>query len=85
VGEERLLNEAHQAIAADPRRALSLAQSHAHRYPHGQLAAERQLIMIEALVKLGHERRAEALSRQLRKNTPNSIYEERVDEILRKR
>jgi hypothetical protein len=85
VGEERLLNEAHQAVAADPHRALALAQSHARRYPHGQLAAERQLIMIEALVELGHERRAEALGRELRKTAPNSIYQERLDEILRKR
>jgi hypothetical protein len=85
VGEERLLNEAHQAVAADPHRALSLAQSHARRYPHGQLAAERQLIMIEALVKLGHHRRAEALGRALRETAPNSIYEDRLDEILRKR
>jgi hypothetical protein len=84
VGEERLLNEAHQAVAADPHRALSLAQSHARRYPHGQLAAERQLIMIEALVKLGRQRHAEALGRELRRTAPNSIYEERLDEILRK-
>jgi len=85
VGEERLLNEAHEALAASPKRALSLAQSHAKRYPQGQLVAERELIMIEALVGLGRRREAEALGRQLRETAPNNIYEERLAEILRKK
>jgi hypothetical protein len=85
VGEERLLNEAHQVLSADPRKALALARSHARRYPHGQLVAERQLITIEALVALGRRREAEALARDLRKTAPNNIYEERLDEILRPR
>jgi hypothetical protein len=85
VGEERLLNEAHEALAASPRRALALAQSHARRYPHGQLVAERDLITIEALVELGRRPEAEALGRDLRKTAPNNIYEERLDQILRKK
>jgi hypothetical protein len=85
VGEERLLNEAHAALAASPRRALALAKSHAKRYPHGQLVAERDLIMIEALVGLGRRHEAEELGRQLRATAPNNIYEERLDEILRER
>jgi hypothetical protein len=85
VGEERLLNDAHEALAASPGRALALARSHARRYPRGQLVAERELIEIEALVKLGRHRDAEALGRDLRATAPNNIYEERLDEILRKR
>jgi hypothetical protein len=85
VGEEKLLNEAHAVLAASPRRALALAKSHAKRYPHGQLVAERDLIMIEALVGLGRRREAEELGRQLRATAPNNIYEERLDEILRER
>jgi len=85
VGEERLLNEAHQALAASPRKALALAQSHARRYPRGQLAAERELITIEALLQLGRRHEAEARGRDLRRIAPNSIYEERLDEILRQR
>ena len=85
VGEERLLNEAHEALAASPKRALALAQSHARRYPHGQLVAERDLITIEALVGLGRRHEAEALGRDLRKTAPNNVYEERLDQILRKK
>jgi hypothetical protein len=84
VGEERLLNEAHEALAASPKRALALAHTHAKRYPRGQLVAERELIMIEALVELGRRREAEALGRDLRETAPNNIYEERLDQILRK-
>lgn len=83
--EQRLLNEAHRALAANPRRALALAEDHARRYPHGQLAAERTLIEIEALVAMGHRRDAEARAQRLRRTAPNSIYGERLDEILRRR
>jgi hypothetical protein len=85
VGEARLLNEAHQALAANPRKALLLAEDHARRYPRGQLGAERELIQIQALVKLGRQREAEARGRALRRTAPNSIYEERLDEILQKK
>jgi hypothetical protein len=38
--------------------------------------------LVQALVKLGREREAEARGRALRKSTPNSIYGERLDTIL---
>lgn len=85
VGEERILNEAHEALAANPRRALALAHGHARRYPRGQLVAERELIEIEALVKLGRRREANALARTLRATAPNSIYEHRLDEMFREK
>ena len=84
VGEARLLNEAHRALAADAKRALALAHEHARRYPRGQLAAERELIEIQALVKLGRRRDAEARAETLRRTAPNSIYDERLDQILRR-
>ena len=82
AGEAKLLNQAHDAMSTDPRKALAIASEHAKRYPHGQLAAERELILVQALVKLGREREAEARGRALRKSTPNSIYGERLDTIL---
>jgi TolA-binding protein len=82
AGEARLLNQAHDVMATDPRKALAIASDHAKRYPHGQLAAERELILVQALVKLGRAREAEARGRALRKSTPNSIYGERLDTIL---
>jgi len=82
-GETRLLNEAHRALASNPNLALAIAREHARRYPQGQLAAERELILVQALVKLGRVREAEVRGRELRKTAPKSIYEERLDKVLR--
>lgn len=82
AGEAKLLNQAHAAMATDPRRAHTIASEHAKRYPRGQLAAERNLILVQALVKLGRVREAEARGRALRKSAPSSIYRERLDAIL---
>jgi hypothetical protein len=83
AGEAKLLNQAHAAMATDPQTALSIAGEHAKRYPRGQLAAERELILVQALVKLGRTREAEARGRALRKSAPGSIYGERLDTILK--
>jgi hypothetical protein len=82
AGETKLLNRAHAAMATDPRQAYAFASEHAKRYPRGQLAAERELILVQALVKLGRAREAEARGRALRKSAPSSIYGERLDTIL---
>lgn len=81
-GEAQLLNQAHRALASDPNKALAIAREHAKRYPQGQLAAERELILVQALVKLGRGREAEARGRELRKTAPKSIYDERLDQVL---
>jgi hypothetical protein len=83
AGEAKLLNQAHAVMATDPQKALAIAGEHAKRYPRGQLAAERELILVQALVKLGRVREAEARGRALRKSTPSSIYGERLDTILK--
>lgn len=85
AGEAQLLNAAHAAMAADPRKAHAFASEHEKRYPRGQLAAERELILVEALVKLGRVREAEARGRALRKSAPSSIYSERLDTILKRK
>jgi hypothetical protein len=83
AGEAQLLNRAHAAMASDPRKAHMFASEHAKRYPRGQLAAERELILVEALVKLGRVREAEARGRALRKSAPSGIYGERLDTLLK--
>jgi hypothetical protein len=83
AGEAKLLNQAHAATATEPHKALAIASEHAKRYPRGQLAAERELILVQALVKLGRTREAEARGRALRKSAPSSIYGERLDTILK--
>jgi hypothetical protein len=83
AGEAKLLNQAHAAMSSDPRQAYAFASAHAKRYPRGQLAAERELIMVQALVKLGRVGEAETRARALRKSAPSRIYGERLDAILK--
>lgn len=83
AGEAKLLNQAHAAMSSDPHQAYAFASAHAKRYPRGQLAAERELIMVQALVKLGRVREAETRGRALRKSAPSRIYGERLDTILK--
>lgn len=85
AGEARLLNEAHRIVVTDPARALAIAQEHARRYPRGQLSAERELIRVQALVKMGRSPEAEARGRELRKSAPSGIYRDRLDTILQEK
>jgi hypothetical protein len=73
-----LLQDAQDALRSDPARALALANQHAQRAPRGALAQEREVIAIEALVKLG--RRGEARQRAARFEAayPNSAQNRRV-------
>lgn len=80
--EAQLLSAAHRALATDPNKALAVAREHARRYPQGQLAAERELIVVQALMKLGRTREAEARGQELKKTAPKSIYGDRLDKVL---
>lgn len=77
--EAALLERARRDIATQPRRALDTAREHLARFPRGQLAAERELIAVEALIHLGRfpeaRRRARPLSR-------TGLYAERVRSLL---
>jgi hypothetical protein len=83
-GEEevRLLNEAHDALRTDPSRALSLANQHAQRAPRGTLAQEREVIAIEALVKLGRSAEAKQRAARFEAAYPNSAQLRRVRSLV---
>lgn len=80
--EARLLHRAQDALAASPAKALALGQEHARRFPHGLLAQEREVLAIDALVRLGRNaeatRRAEAFARTY----PSSSHRRRIDALL---
>jgi hypothetical protein len=54
--------------------ALAQLQDHARRYPHGQLAEEREALAVEALVQTGRYDAARARASQLRARWPNSVF-----------
>jgi hypothetical protein len=57
---------------------------HEQRFPSGHLRIERELLLVDALVRLGRRPEAEARAASLERQNPNSLYNERLDQILGK-
>jgi predicted Zn-dependent protease len=85
VGAERaLLDQARDAEDAhDPEGALKLLDTHAARYPHGQMWEEREALAIDGLVEAQKYTEARARAAKLRSRSPNSLVLPAVDETLR--
>ncbi len=77
-----LLGPARQALKNNPRRALSLAKQHERQYPRGQLAQEREVIMIEALKRLGQKDQATSRGKQFEEQFPESAHQKKVHDSL---
>jgi hypothetical protein len=77
-----LLTRAQAALPADPAGALALCEEHARTYPAGTFAQEREVIAIDALVRLG--RRDEARSRAARfaATYPSSSDRPRIETLV---
>ena len=80
--ETRLLEQARSALGSSPADALATAQQHAARFPTGRLAAERTMIEIEALQRLGRHTEARAKAERLLEQSPKGLYTERVRRLL---
>ena len=79
--EAQLLERARSTLESNPRAALAAAESHRRRFRRGALAQEREVLVIDALMRLGRrasaERRAAAFTRQY----PHSAHRERVERL----
>ncbi|HMI91969.1 MAG TPA: hypothetical protein VK509_11425 [Polyangiales bacterium] len=80
--ELRLLDAAERSLASDPARSLAMIEHQARRFPAGQLVQERELIAIEALVRLGQRARAEARAQHFLAQHPDSTHARRVRTLL---
>jgi hypothetical protein len=80
--EAVLLERARRLLVTSPARALGVADEHAATYPRGQLGAERELIAIEALVRLRRPLEARHRADTLLANDPGGLYTRRVRELL---
>jgi hypothetical protein len=80
--ETQMLEDAQDALRADPARALSLANQHAQRAPRGNLAQEREVIAIEALVKLGRAAEAKQRAARFAAAYPRSAQLRRVQQLV---
>ena len=81
LAELSLLHHARQAWrTGNASRALSLAQEHAHRYPHSALGLERDALRVFALCALGQKAQARPLADDLLRRAPNSPLRTSVEE-----
>jgi hypothetical protein len=69
-------------VERSPQRALAAAAVHRQRFPHGALGPERELLRIEALLRLGQYERAQRLAdRALRASAANP-YRDQVAALI---
>jgi hypothetical protein len=82
--EVKLLRRAQDSLATDPSAALALCGEHAQAFPQGLLAQEREVLAIDALVRLGRADEANARGRRFAATFPASTHLRRVEALLEK-
>ena len=80
--EVKLLERAQDALRSRPEEALTLADDHARRFPRGMLVQEREVIAIEALVKLGRKADAKARATRFTTRFPGSSHTRRIQTLV---
>jgi hypothetical protein len=80
--ELALIREAQDALRTSPARALALTDEHRRRFGDGALAQEREVVAIDALVRLGRRAEARARAAELHRRWPRSAHGRRVDVLV---
>lgn len=78
---ERLLLETASAalMKGDHASAISALRQHAQRYPKGELAQEREVLLVQALKASGDDSAAERRAKDFKKKFPGSLQQDSVD------
>lgn len=82
IPELALLEQAQDALGRAPAESLALADRHARDYPQGALAQEREVVAVDALLRLGRRAAAEARADRFRTANPGSSQLRRIDRLL---
>jgi len=80
--ELQLVDGARVELAHRPGRAYDLLTRHAAEFPSGQLASEREVLLVDALIRIDRRAEAEARGRSLVAREPGSPYARRVEALL---
>jgi RNA polymerase sigma-70 factor (ECF subfamily) len=80
--EAALLGRAQDALADRPGQSLALCAKHQASFPQGNLTQEREVIAIDALVRLGRAAEAEARADRFESSYPTSGHRRRIDSLL---
>ena len=81
LAELPLLERARRSLASDPESALATAREHRARFPAGLLAAERDLLELDALRRTGRTDLARANADAWLAREPGGVYSARVRAI----
>jgi hypothetical protein len=82
AAELALLEQAQLAIDRDPARALALAERHRARFARGQFAQEREMLAIDALLRLKRVPEARRRAAAFERANPNSSHLPRLRDRL---
>jgi hypothetical protein len=77
-----LLHEARRLQNTDPAGALRAVARHIRLFPHGVLVQERELVALEALVRLGRGAEARARAATFLRLYPESMYTPRLRKLV---
>lgn len=80
--EVALLAQAQAALAARPADTLARCDDHARRFASGTLVQEREVLAIDALLRLGRRPEAEARATRFRTSFPRSGHLRRIESLL---
>lgn len=83
VDELSVLHQAQAALRRNPAEALALSARHAREFPGGALAQEREVIAIDALLRLGRIDEGTARAQRFTARYPGSAHAQRVDQLLK--
>jgi hypothetical protein len=82
IEELKLLTRARRVLPSRPATTLALSAEHARLYPRGALAEEREVLAIEALLKLGHNIQARQRARAFLREFSDSSQRARLAALL---
>jgi len=80
--EVALLDRAQSSLPASPADALARCDEHGRRFATGTLVQEREVLAIDALLRLGRRDEAEARAARFRQSFPRSGHLRRVEALL---
>jgi hypothetical protein len=80
--EVPLIDEGRADLATAPSRALAVLETHRREFPHGQLAAEREFLAVQALLQMNHMVDAKKRAEDLAVHYPSSSYAARAGRLI---
>ena len=81
-GELQLLADAQRLLATDPTAALAITETHRHDFARGELAEEREVIAIDALMRLHRESEARSRAADFLDRYDGSGHARRVRHLI---